>query len=81
MRVGKVMEELTFEEAFSRLEETVLALQDGQMGLESALSRYEEGMRLAQYCNTLLQKAELRVQLLGTDNEGVLSLQPFELAE
>ena len=53
------MESVTFEDAYARLEAAVNALQDGQMPLERALQYYEEGMKLAQYCNELLQKAEL----------------------
>jgi exodeoxyribonuclease VII small subunit len=74
------MESLTFEEAYERLETAVEALQDGQMPLEEALRYYEEGMKLAQHCNELLQKAELRVQQLGVDDNGVLIVRPFELS-
>jgi len=49
------------------------------MPLERALQYYEEGMRLAQYCNELLQKAELRVQQLSVDSQGMIELQPLEL--
>ena len=73
------MEALTFEEAYAQLEAAVTALQDGQMPLERALQYYEEGMRLAQYCNELLQKAELRVQQLSVDNQGAIISRPLEL--
>ncbi|TMD67821.1 MAG: exodeoxyribonuclease VII small subunit [Chloroflexi bacterium] len=73
------MESLTFEEAYAQLEAAVIALQDGQMPLERALQYYEEGMKLAQYCNELLQKAELRVQQLSVDNQGAVISQPLEL--
>jgi exodeoxyribonuclease VII small subunit len=72
------MEALTFEEAFEQLEAAVEALQDGQMPLESALHYYEEGMKLAQHCNDLLEKAELRVQQLRVTNEGMPVLESFE---
>ncbi len=73
------MEELSFEEAFAQLEAAVTALQDGKLPLERALQYYQEGMKLAQYCNGLLQKAELSVQQLRVDNNGTLSLQPFDM--
>ena len=69
---------LSFEEAFERLEAAVTALQDGQMPLERALQLYEEGMKLAQHCNELLQKAELRVQQLARDDADVPVVQTFE---
>jgi len=72
-------ENLSFEEAYAQLEAAVSALQDGQMPLERALQYYEEGMKLAQYCHELLQKAELRMQQLSVDEEDVLIVQPLEL--
>ena len=72
------MDALTFEDAFERLEATIIALKDGKMPLEQALQQYQEGMQLAQYCNQLLQKAELTVQQLslgeGEDEFSVTSL-------
>lgn len=73
------MEAISFEEAFAQLEAAVAALQDGQMPLERALHYYEEGMKLAQYCHDLLQKAELRVQQLRMNDEGAPEVVPFEL--
>jgi exodeoxyribonuclease VII small subunit len=73
------MESLSFEEAFEQLEAAVAALQDGQMPLEKALQQYQDGMRLAQYCNELLQKAELTVQQLSVDGNGTFSVDPLNL--
>ncbi len=72
------MDTLSFEQAFEQLEAAVEALQDGQMPLERALNYYEEGMKLAQHCNELLEKAELRVQQLRVTSEGLPILEPFE---
>ncbi len=72
------METLSFEDAFAELEAAVTALQDGQMPLERALHYYEEGMKLAQHCNDLLEKAELRVQQLRVTSEGTPVLETFE---
>jgi exodeoxyribonuclease VII small subunit len=72
------MNALSFEEAFAELEAAVAALQDGQMPLERALHYYEEGMKLAQHCNDLLEKAELRVQQLRVTNEGTPVVESFE---
>lgn len=73
------MDTLSFEEAFAQLEEAVTALQDGQLPLERALHYYQEGMKLAQHCNELLQKAELTVEQLSADSAGTLSVEPLEL--
>lgn len=74
------MEMLSFEEAFAQLEAAVAALQDGRLPLERVLHYYEEGMQLAQHCNELLQKAELRVQQLSVDNAGLLTIQPLDVS-
>lgn len=73
-------EPLTFEEAYAKLEATVSALRDGQMPLEQALRHFEEGMRLARYCDGLLQKAEVRMQQLALDADGEINVRPFELS-
>ena len=70
---------LSFEEAFEKLELAVSALQDGRLSLERALEYYEDGMKLAQRCRDLLQKAELRVQQLRVTDEGDLEVEPLDL--
>ncbi len=55
------MEELSFEEAYRKLEETVQALESGGLTLEEATSLFEEGMRLARLCTQRLDTAELRI--------------------
>lgn len=70
---------LSYEEAFEKLEQAVQALQDGRLPLESAMEYYEDGMKLAQHCQLLLQKAELRVQQLRVTGEGELEVEPLDL--
>jgi exodeoxyribonuclease VII small subunit len=72
------MDALSFEEAFAQLEAAVAALQDGQMPLERALHYFEEGMKLAQHCSDLLEKAELRVQQLRVTDDGTPVVESFE---
>ncbi len=72
-------ETLSFEDAFERLESAISALQDGKLPLEQALQQYQEGMKLAQYCNELLQQAELSVQQLSVDSNGTLLVEPFDV--
>ncbi|GAC1422838.1 MAG: exodeoxyribonuclease VII small subunit [Ktedonobacteraceae bacterium] len=73
------MTSLSYEEAFAQLEAAVTALQDGKLPLERALQYYEQGMKLAQHCDTLLQKAELSVQQLSVSSDGTLDIQPIEI--
>jgi len=59
-------EELSFEEALSRLESIVQSLEAGGLVLEEAVSLFEEGMRLAKVCNQRLDAAELKISQLQT---------------
>lgn len=63
------IENLTFEEALKKLEETVNKLEAGDMSLEESLIFFERGQKLASYCNQLLDKASLRVEQLTSDGE------------
>ena len=57
--------ELSFEEAFNRLGETVQALESGGLTLDAATDLYEKGMSLVRVCNRLLSNAELKVTQLN----------------
>jgi exodeoxyribonuclease VII small subunit len=59
------VEEMTFEQAFQALQETVTQLETGELALEDTLVLYERGQALARRCQDLLDRAELRVTELG----------------
>jgi len=67
------IENLTFEQAFAELEETVRRLETGGLTLEESLTLFERGQALATRCNAQLDEAELKVRQLSP--EGVV---PFE---
>lgn len=60
---------LSFEQALLALEETVARLESGDLSLEESLELFEKGQALAGYCSDLLEKAELRVEMLTADGE------------
>lgn len=63
--------QLTFEQALGAIESIVRELEEGQLGLDDALARYERGVRLLRQCHEQLQQAERRIELLsGVDAEG-----------
>src|SRR5215831_5240100 len=69
----------TFEESLIELERLVRELEDGRLGLEDALDRYEQGVGLIKTCYGRLREAEQRILLLtGTDDSGQPVLQPFK---
>jgi exodeoxyribonuclease VII small subunit len=55
------IEELTFEQAFAELEESVRTLERGELPLEESLAMYERGQELVAYCAQLLDEAELKI--------------------
>lgn len=57
-------EPANFEDAFSRLEETVRKLETGPLSLDDSTRLFEEGMGLAKRCNELLSATELKVTRL-----------------
>ncbi len=52
----------TFEQSFSRLQEVVQKLSAGNLTLQEALAAFEEGMALAERCQTMLDQAQLRIK-------------------
>jgi len=71
----------SFEEALAELERIVHDLEEGSIGLEESLARYEQGVALLKRCYTQLRDAEQRILLLtGVDEEGQPLLQPFQPA-
>jgi exodeoxyribonuclease VII small subunit len=69
---------LSFEQALAKLEQCVQQLEDGQIGLEQALTCYEEGVGLLKQCYGLLQEAEKRIQVLsGVDDKGQPITRPL----
>lgn len=72
-------EPLTFEAALQRLESIVQQLEDGDLGLEQALARYEEGVGHLKRCYDLLGRAERKIELLASvDEDGNCRTQPFD---
>ena len=66
-----VEDELSFEDAMTRLSAIVEELEGGELSLEHSLRRFEEGIKLARKSQARLDAAEAKVEeLLGFDAEG-----------
>jgi exodeoxyribonuclease VII small subunit len=69
----------SFEQSLARLEEIVHLLEEGDLGLNEALERYEEGVKLLRQSYDLLERAERKIELLsGVDADGNPVTQPFD---
>ena len=72
------MARLTFENAMRRLEGIVQALESGDLGLDEALKKFQEGIKLSQFCSNKLDETEKRVSILLKDEEGNIREEPFQ---
>ena len=70
-------EKFQFEKALEDLEKIVEAMEGGELTLDQALKKYEEGVKLAQSCSSVLNEAQRKVDLL-TKKDGKYSLEKFE---
>lgn len=64
------LDELSFEDALTELEQIVRALENGQMKLEEAISAYERGAALRRHCDKRLGEAEMRVKAIVQHADG-----------
>ena len=70
------MSKKSFEEAMESLEQITQALEDGDLSLEKSLKKFDEGIRLAEFCNHKLEEAQQKVDLL-LKKDGKLVSAPF----
>jgi len=61
----------SFETALERLETSVSRLEEGEMPLEEALELFESGVKLSRQCQSTLEDAERRVEILVADRDSV----------
>lgn len=70
---------LTFEQALAELDRIIREMEDGKIGLEDSLARYEQGVGLLKQCFGQLRQAEHRIQeLTGVDEQGNPITKPFD---
>ena len=73
---------MTFEESFLRLEEILKQLEEDKVDLETALSQYEEGVRLLKNCHGILEKAHQKIKVLRcVEPDGSPVLESFQEQE
>jgi len=72
------MAEPKFEKDLEKLEEIVAALEEGELPLDDALKRFEEGIKLAKRCEKALADAEKKIEILTKNAEGDLEAHPFD---
>ena len=71
------MAEMKFEDALKRLEKIVKELENGDLSLDDALGKYEEGIKLSKLCSKKLEAAKKKVEILLKSEDGTV-LSPFD---
>ena len=71
-------DELTFEQLYAELEDTIRKLETGNCSLADSVALIERSAQLADQCNRQLDQAELRVHRLTQRADGSLATEPFE---
>jgi len=72
------LEEKTFEESLTELENIVKELESGNVDLDKAINKYSEAMKLAKVCSDKLNNATEKVNQILKEN-GVL--EDFQIEE
>ena len=71
--------EITFEQAISRLEEIVQALDGGELPLNESLRLFEEGVKLARECSKQLAEAQSKLETLVKKPDGSPDTEPLDV--
>ena len=60
-----------FESALTQLETIVESMESGDVPLAELLAKFEEGNKLLKICEARLKEAELKIELLKKQKDGV----------
>lgn len=63
------MKNMTYEQALEKLKNTVEKLEEGSLPLDKSMEFFEEGTRLASFCEKCLNEAEQKITDLKVDKK------------
>lgn len=72
------MADVKFEDALKKLEKIVDDLEAGNLSLDDALEKYEEGIKLSKLCSKKLELAKKKVEILLKSEDGSVELKAFD---
>ena len=72
---------VNLEKAITDLEELVEELESGDLPLEKAMKKFEEGIKLTRGCQAALKEAEQKLEILLKSAGGEDALEDFEIEE
>jgi exodeoxyribonuclease VII small subunit len=71
------MAKMIFEDSMKQLEKIVEELESGDLTLDKALKKFEEGVKLSKFCLDKLEETEKKITMLIKNPEGNLQETPF----
>jgi len=71
------MAEIKFEDALKKLEKIVEELESGDLTLDEALKKYQEGIELSRACAQRLDNAKKKIDCLVKNKKGEFELKPL----
>ena len=74
------MSKENFEESMKKLESIVNELENGNLNLDESVEKFEEGMKIAKQCNTILEDSEKKITII-LEKDGELKEENFEANE
>ena len=74
------MAQKTFEQSMKQLERIVQELEDGDLPLEKAIKKFEEGIKLTKLCSEKLDETEKKISVLLKDSQGQIAEKAFPTA-
>ena len=72
------MAEKSFEQSLKQLEQIVNDLEEGDLPLEKAIKKFEDGIKLSKYCSDKLDETEKRITILLKGQNGKITEKPFD---
>lgn len=72
---GTTQEQPTFEDALAGLEAIVEAMEHEHLALEDLVTQYEKGSLLLTRCESILQSARTRIELITLRNQNEIALE------
>jgi exodeoxyribonuclease VII small subunit len=75
------IDKLSFEEAMIKLSEVVKDLEDESISLDSAMEKFETGVKLSELCLKKLNEAEKKIEELTRTESGQLEVKDIDLKE
>ena len=70
------LDKMSFEDAMKELEKLVDSLDKGNVSLDEAITAYDRGSQLKEYCEKKLNEAKMKIETIqSSDKEDVIAKQ------